>query len=88
MEAQERTLADTAHELRTPVAVMRSSVDVAGLDPRRPDPHLPRIRRATERLTDVVDNVLTRGSASKAPPTPRARSRCVRTNWSSRSARS
>ncbi|GGZ98479.1 hypothetical protein GCM10010371_67640 [Streptomyces subrutilus] len=61
LEAQERMLADTAHELRTPVAVMRSSVDVAGLDPRGLDPHLPRIRRATERLTDVVDNVLTRG---------------------------
>ncbi|MFI8361711.1 sensor histidine kinase [Streptomyces sp. NPDC085612] len=66
LEAQERMLADAAHELRTPVAVMRSSVDVAGTDPRGLDPHLPRIRRATERLADVVDNVLTRGRLQAA----------------------
>ncbi|MFF3015707.1 sensor histidine kinase [Streptomyces sp. NPDC057939] len=66
LEAQERMLADTAHELRTPVAVMRSSVDVAGTDPRGLDPHLPRIRRATERLADVVENVLTRGRLQAA----------------------
>ncbi|MEU6310684.1 HAMP domain-containing sensor histidine kinase [Streptomyces sp. NPDC047014] len=75
LEAQERMLADAAHELRTPVAVMRSSVDVAGSDPRGLDPHLPRIRRATERLTDVVDNVLTRGrlqAAGSAGPELRA----------------
>ncbi|MFD5888124.1 sensor histidine kinase [Streptomyces sp. NPDC060334] len=71
LEAQERMLADTAHELRTPVAVMRSSVDVAGMDPRGLDPHLPRIRRATERLTDVVDNVLTRGRLQGAADTLR-----------------
>ncbi|MFE3629900.1 sensor histidine kinase [Streptomyces goshikiensis] len=72
LEAQERILADAAHELRTPVAVMRSSVDVAGTDPRGPGPHLPRIRRATERLTDVVDNVLTRGRLQAAGPDLRA----------------
>ncbi|MER7763691.1 HAMP domain-containing sensor histidine kinase [Streptomyces sp. NPDC097619] len=66
LEAQERVLADAAHELRTPVAVMRSSVDIAGIDPRGLDPHLPRIRRATERLTDVVENVLTRGRLQAA----------------------
>ncbi|MFD9378548.1 sensor histidine kinase [Streptomyces sp. NPDC059999] len=71
LEAQERMLADTAHELRTPVAVMRSSVDVAGTDPRGLGPHLPRIRRATERLTDVVDNVLTRGRLQGAADTLR-----------------
>ncbi|MFG3490670.1 sensor histidine kinase [Streptomyces sp. NPDC047972] len=61
LEAQERLLADAAHELRTPVAIMRSSMDVAGTDPRKLPTHLPRIRRATDRLTDVVENVLTRG---------------------------
>ncbi|MFJ6579345.1 sensor histidine kinase [Streptomyces sp. NPDC091368] len=61
LEAQERLLADAAHELRTPVAIMRSSMDVAGTDPRSLPTHLPRIRRATDRLTDVVENVLTRG---------------------------
>ncbi len=69
LEAQERLLADTAHELRTPVAIMRGSVDVAGLDPLGLEPHLPRIRRAIDRLTDVVDNVLVRGRLQTAPDT-------------------
>ncbi|MFJ3766863.1 sensor histidine kinase [Streptomyces sp. NPDC090082] len=74
LEAQERLLADAAHELRTPVAIMRSSMDVAGTDPRSLPTHLPRIRRATDRLTDVVENVLTRGrlqdSAASFSPVP------------------
>ncbi|MFE6812926.1 sensor histidine kinase [Streptomyces sp. NPDC057677] len=74
LEAQERLLADAAHELRTPVAIMRSSMDVAGTDPRNLPTHLPRIRRATDRLTDVVENVLTRGrlqdSAASFSPVP------------------
>ncbi|MGW1721654.1 sensor histidine kinase [Streptomyces sp. NPDC002306] len=69
LEAQERLLADAAHELRTPVAIMRGSVDVADTDPRGPGPHLPRIRRATDRLADVVDNVLARGRLRAAPDT-------------------
>ncbi|KAB1141735.1 HAMP domain-containing histidine kinase [Streptomyces luteolifulvus] len=74
LEAQERLLADAAHELRTPVAVMRSTVDIAGTDPRSLPTHLPRIRRATDRLTDVVENVLARGrlqnSAATFMPVP------------------
>ncbi|MER5965621.1 HAMP domain-containing sensor histidine kinase [Streptomyces sp. NPDC002057] len=74
LEAQERLLADAAHELRTPVAIMRSSMDVAGTDPGNLPTHLPRIRRATDRLTDVVENVLTRGrlqdSAASFSPVP------------------
>ncbi|MEU6058074.1 HAMP domain-containing sensor histidine kinase [Streptomyces sp. NPDC047097] len=66
LEAQERLLADAAHELRTPVAIMRSSVDTADADPRRLQQHLPRMRRATDRLADVVDNVLTRGRLQAA----------------------
>ncbi|MER5200549.1 sensor histidine kinase [Streptomyces sp. NPDC002755] len=61
LDAQERLLADAAHELRTPVAVMRGSVDLADADPGRLHAHLPRLRRATDRMTDVVDNILTRG---------------------------
>jgi two-component system, OmpR family, sensor kinase len=61
LDAQERLLADAAHELRTPVAVMRGSVDLADADPGRLHEHLPRLRRATDRMTDVVDNILTRG---------------------------
>ncbi|MCW8102783.1 sensor histidine kinase [Streptomyces tauricus] len=61
LDAQERLLADAAHELRTPVAVMRGSVDLADADPGQLHVHLPRLRRATDRMTDVVDNILTRG---------------------------
>ncbi|MFJ3497687.1 sensor histidine kinase [Streptomyces sp. NPDC086091] len=61
LDAQERLLADAAHELRTPVAVMRGSVDIADADPGDLHTHLPRLRRATDRMTDVVDNILTRG---------------------------
>ncbi len=69
LEAQERLLADTAHELRTPIAIMRGSVDVASTDPQGLELHLPRIRRAIDRLTDVVDNVLVRGRLQTAPDT-------------------
>ncbi|MEU3027606.1 HAMP domain-containing sensor histidine kinase [Streptomyces incarnatus] len=61
LDAQERLLADAAHELRTPVAVMRGSVDIADADPGGLHSHLPRLRRAADRMTDVVDNILTRG---------------------------
>ncbi|CAL2067648.1 His Kinase A (Phospho-acceptor) domain-containing protein [Streptomyces murinus] len=61
LDAQERLLADAAHELRTPVAVMRGSVDIADSDPGGLHSHLPRLRRAADRMTDVVDNILTRG---------------------------
>ncbi|WP_240803637.1 hypothetical protein [Streptomyces sp. A0592] len=47
-------------------------LDIAGTDPRGLDPHLPRIRRATRRLTDVVENVLTRGRLQAAGPDLRA----------------
>ncbi|MFJ9562790.1 sensor histidine kinase [Streptomyces fuscichromogenes] len=69
LEAQERLLADTAHELRTPVAIMRGSVDVAGMDPGGLELQLPRIRRAIDRLADVVENVLVRGRLQTAPDT-------------------
>ncbi|MET7683310.1 HAMP domain-containing sensor histidine kinase [Streptomyces sp. NPDC005423] len=66
LDAQERLLADAAHELRTPVAVMRGSVDIADADPDGLHAHLPRLRRATDRMTDVVDNILTRGRLQAA----------------------
>ncbi|MEV5428206.1 HAMP domain-containing sensor histidine kinase [Streptomyces sp. NPDC052701] len=66
LDAQERLLADAAHELRTPVAVMRGSVDIADADPDGLHAHLPRLRRATDRMTDVVDSILTRGRLQAA----------------------
>lgn len=61
LEQQERLLADAAHELRTPVAVLRGSVEVAARDPDGLREHLPRMRRASDRMADVVENLLTRG---------------------------
>ncbi|GAA1879548.1 sensor histidine kinase [Streptantibioticus ferralitis] len=61
LEQQERLLADAAHELRTPVAVMRGAVDVAEATPSALAVHLPRIRRASDRMSDVIENLLVRG---------------------------
>nr|WP_030121695.1 HAMP domain-containing sensor histidine kinase [Streptomyces californicus] len=72
LEQQERLLADAAHELRTPVAVMRGSVELAAGAPGGPDAHLPRIRRAAERMSDVVENLLTRGRLEAAVDAVRA----------------
>ncbi|MBD3543941.1 MULTISPECIES: HAMP domain-containing sensor histidine kinase [Streptomyces] len=72
LEQQERLLADAAHELRTPVAVMRGSVELAAGAPGGLDAHLPRIRRAAERMSDVVENLLTRGRLEAAVDAVRA----------------
>ncbi|MFH9215530.1 sensor histidine kinase [Streptomyces globisporus] len=73
LEQQERLLADAAHELRTPVAVMRGSVEVAAGAPGGAlDAHLPRIRRAADRMADVVENLLARGRLEAAVDTVRA----------------
>ncbi|MFE9052820.1 sensor histidine kinase [Streptomyces rubiginosohelvolus] len=72
LEQQERLLADAAHELRTPVAVMRGSVEVAAGSPGGAlDAHLPRIRRAADRMADVVENLLARGRLEAAVDTIR-----------------
>lgn len=72
LEQQERLLADAAHELRTPVAVMRGSVEVAAAAPGGLETHLPRIRRAADRMADVVENLLARGRLEAAVDVVRA----------------
>ncbi|MFJ8255459.1 sensor histidine kinase [Streptomyces sp. NPDC094466] len=72
LEQQERLLADAAHELRTPVAVMRGSVEVAAAAPGGLEAHLPRIRRAADRMADVVENLLARGRLEAAVDVVRA----------------
>ncbi|MEV1046329.1 HAMP domain-containing sensor histidine kinase [Streptomyces sp. NPDC049916] len=73
LEQQERLLAYAAHELRTPVAVMRGSVEVAADAPGGAlDAHLPRIRRAADRMADLVENLLARGRLEAAVDTVRA----------------
>ncbi|GAA5023913.1 HAMP domain-containing sensor histidine kinase [Kitasatospora paranensis] len=61
LDQQERLLADAAHELRTPVAVMRGAVDLAEIAPGALAEHLPRLRRASDRMADVIENLLARG---------------------------
>jgi two-component system, OmpR family, sensor kinase len=71
LEQQERLLADAAHELRTPVAVMRGAVELAELAPSSLAEHLPRIRRASERMSDVIENLLARGRLQAGADAPR-----------------
>ena len=67
-----RFMADAAHELRTPLAVIRSRADVALQRSRSPDDYLAAltgISRETERLTRIVEDLLTlaRADAGERP---------------------
>jgi signal transduction histidine kinase len=60
-EAQERLLADAAHELRTPLAAMRTGVDLALRRERTPDElreTLARTREEVDRLTALAQRLL------------------------------
>ncbi|WP_435833810.1 sensor histidine kinase [Streptomyces bacillaris] len=72
LEQRERLLADAAHELRTPVAVMRGSVELAERGSGGADAYLPGIRRAADRMGHVVENLLTRGRLEAAVEAVRA----------------
>ncbi len=72
LEEQRRFLADAAHELRTPVAVLRSELDAAraeGDDPTVQRNAVLAIERETTRLARLVDDllVLTRSEAFPSP---------------------
>jgi two-component system OmpR family sensor kinase len=57
---QERFLADAAHELRTPVAVLRASTEAALKAPELDRVEVERAARQAERLGAIVDALLTR----------------------------
>ncbi|MFI9723937.1 sensor histidine kinase [Streptomyces sp. NPDC052396] len=61
-EQHERLLGDAAHELRTPVTVIRGAVDLLDHCPNALPEHL---------LSDVVDNLLTRSRLQAGAHTPR-----------------
>jgi signal transduction histidine kinase len=72
LEEQRRFLADAAHELRTPVAVLRSELDAAhaeGDDPAVQRTAVRAIDREATRLARLVDDllVLTRAEALPSP---------------------
>ncbi len=61
MERTRRLVADIAHELRTPLAVVRAQVDVALRRPRGPSEYAPTLRRVgaeAERLSRITDDLL------------------------------
>lgn len=71
-QQQRRFLADAAHELRTPVAVVRSQTDVALQQARPADEYvlaLNAIRTETEHLSAIVDDLLliARADAAQLP---------------------
>ena len=56
-----RFMADAAHELRTPITVVRSRAEVALLQPRAPDDYVEALRaieRETGRLSRIVEDLL------------------------------
>ena len=72
-----RFMADAAHELRTPVAVLRSRAEVALQRPREPAAYvaaLTAVGAEAERMGGIVDNLLTLARAD-AGVWPRARDR-------------
>ena len=67
-----RFMADAAHELRTPIAVLRTRADVALQAPRTPDEYVAALRgmgHEAARLGRVVDDLLTlaRADAGERP---------------------
>ena len=68
-----RFMADAAHELRTPIAVLRTKADVALQAPRTPEGYVTTLRgmgMEAQRLGRVVDDLLTlaRADAGERPP--------------------
>jgi signal transduction histidine kinase len=61
-EAQKRFIADASHELRNPLAVMRTNIDVVLADPHASNDDLRQVvtvvQRATDRMRRLVDDLL------------------------------
>lgn len=60
LEQQEVLLAETAHDLRTPVAALRALAETAAQDPRQRAELLPRTVRLAGRMGDIIDGLLVR----------------------------
>jgi len=76
-EAQQRFVADASHELRNPLAVIRTNVDVVLKDPAATDDELRQtatvVKRASDRMARLVDDLL----VVARQQTPRMRSELV-----------
>lgn len=60
LEQQESLLAETAHDLRTPVAALRALAETAMQDPHQRSELLPRTVRLAGRMGDIIDGLLVR----------------------------
>ena len=60
LEQQEVLLAETAHDLRTPVAALRALAETAAQDPQQRAELLPRTVRLAGRMGDIIDGLLVR----------------------------
>ncbi|QXJ26627.1 HAMP domain-containing histidine kinase [Actinomadura graeca] len=60
LEQQETLLADAAHDLRSPVAALRVLAETAEADPVQRAELLPRTVRLAERMSGIIDGLLTR----------------------------
>jgi signal transduction histidine kinase len=60
LEQQEILIAETAHDLRNPVAALRALAEVALHDPAQRDNMLPRTLSLATRMGDVIDSLLVR----------------------------
>ncbi|GAA0612692.1 HAMP domain-containing histidine kinase [Kribbella sandramycini] len=60
LEQQETLLAETAHDLRTPVAALRALSETAVRDPAQRAELLPRTVRLAGRMGDIIDGLLVR----------------------------
>ena len=66
INAQKRLLSDVSHELRSPLARLRVALALAEDDPGNLEAHLERIGRETERLDELIDQLLSAGAGSAA----------------------
>jgi two-component system, OmpR family, sensor kinase len=60
LEQQEILLAETAHDLRTPVAALRALAETAAQNPAQRAELLPRTVRLAGRMGDIIDGLLVR----------------------------
>ncbi|ONI67127.1 two-component sensor histidine kinase [Kribbella sp. ALI-6-A] len=60
LEQQEILLAETAHDLRTPVAALRALAETAAQNPDQRAELLPRTVRLAGRMGDIIDGLLVR----------------------------
>jgi two-component system sensor histidine kinase CpxA len=58
IQVQKRLLSDVSHELRSPLARMRVALALAEKEPRRSEEQLRRIELETERLDDLIGQLL------------------------------